>query len=69
MRAHQRGLDLLCDPAPGLPDSVLGDQGRLRQVLINLLGNAVKFTLAGSVQLHVAARTRDRTATPVCTLP
>jgi two-component system sensor histidine kinase/response regulator len=53
VRAHQQGLDLLCDPAPGLPDSVQGDQGRLRQVLINLLGNAVKFTRSGSVQLHV----------------
>jgi signal transduction histidine kinase/ActR/RegA family two-component response regulator len=53
VRAHQRGLDLVCDPAPGLPDTILGDQGRLRQVLINLLGNAIKFTMAGSVQLQV----------------
>jgi len=53
VRAHQRDLDLVCDLAPGLPDRVLGDQGRLRQVLINLIGNAIKFTPAGSVQLQV----------------
>jgi signal transduction histidine kinase/CheY-like chemotaxis protein len=66
VRAHQRGLDLVCDPAPGLPEHVLGDQGRLRQVLINLLGNAVKFTLTGSVQLHVRLGTAPNGDARLC---
>ena len=53
VRAHQRGLDLVWDQVAGLPTAILGDAGRLRQVLINLLGNAIKFTSRGSVQLLV----------------
>jgi len=53
VRAHQRGLDLVWDQVAGLPTVILGDAGRLRQVLINLLGNAIKFTPSGSVQLLV----------------
>ncbi|MBA2356458.1 MAG: response regulator [Acidobacteria bacterium] len=63
IRAHQRDLDLLWDQVAGLPQTVLGDPGRLRQVLINLLGNAIKFTHEGSVRLHVDLRTQpDRAA-------
>jgi signal transduction histidine kinase/ActR/RegA family two-component response regulator len=54
LRARQKGLSLRCDLQTGLPDHVVTDAGRLRQVLINLLGNAFKFTNEGSVTLAVS---------------
>ncbi len=61
-RAEAQGLDLTVDVAPDVPDDLRGDPVRLRQVLVNLLGNAVKFTEAGTVDLAVlpAARGHDR---------
>ena len=53
LAAHQKGLELLCDVAPEAPRQILGDPTRLRQVLLNLLGNAVKFTEQGEVGLRV----------------
>ncbi len=50
-KARARGLELTLDLDPGLPRHTLGDEGKLRQVLINLLGNAVKFTAKGGVRL------------------
>jgi len=52
-RAHGKGLELNCRVAPGVPTALVGDPIRLRQVLINLLGNALKFTHEGEVSLHV----------------
>ena len=54
LSARQKGLKVTWDIAPGVPAQVRGDAGRLRQVLVNLLGNALKFTAQGSIA--VAAR-------------
>ncbi|RWU03851.1 response regulator [Pseudodesulfovibrio sp. S3] len=57
-KADQKGLHISCSLAPDIPDRLEGDPNRLRQILINLLGNAVKFTDQGSVNLNVE-RTPD----------
>jgi PAS domain S-box-containing protein len=53
LSAHQKGLRLFCRIAPGTPDGLVGDAGRLRQVVLNLAGNAVKFTDRGEVVVSV----------------
>ncbi|HET7259641.1 MAG TPA: response regulator [Candidatus Acidoferrum sp.] len=59
LRADEKGLELLCEIAPELPEIVRGDSCRLRQVLANLLANAIKFTNAGEVALKAEMQAED----------
>jgi two-component system sensor histidine kinase/response regulator len=52
-RAHQKGLELAHDVHSDIPNALIGDPGRLRQVIVNLVGNAIKFTQSGEVILRV----------------
>jgi PAS domain S-box-containing protein len=53
VRAHQKGLELACRVAPDVPEALVGDAPRLRQVVVNLVGNAIKFTAEGEVLVQV----------------
>jgi signal transduction histidine kinase/DNA-binding response OmpR family regulator len=57
--AHQKGLELLCDVAQDIPDRLVGDTNRLGQILVNLVGNAIKFTETGEVAVRI---TLDKSA-------
>ncbi|MBF0155556.1 MAG: response regulator [Magnetococcales bacterium] len=53
VRAYEKDLELLCGIAPDLPETLVGDPLRLNQVVVNLLGNAIKFTASGEVMLRI----------------
>ena len=59
VRSDEKGLELLCEIAADVPEVVNGDSSRLRQVVLNLVGNAIKFTSEGEVALHVQTDARD----------
>ena len=54
LRAHEKGLELVYEVSDGVPDQLIGDPGRLRQIILNLVGNAIKFTNQGEVALRIA---------------
>jgi signal transduction histidine kinase/DNA-binding response OmpR family regulator len=64
LRAHEKGLELLYHVQPDVPDALVGDPGRLRQILVNLVGNAIKFTSEGEVVIHVSRAEDDGSEPP-----
>ncbi|WP_089717556.1 hybrid sensor histidine kinase/response regulator [Candidatus Entotheonella palauensis] len=61
-RAFEKDLELICDIEPDVPNDVIGDIGRLRQVVINLVGNAIKFTEAGEVIVRLEVDSQQEEA-------
>src|SRR6185503_192585 len=58
-KAQQKGLELACRVSPDVPARLVGDPGRLRQIVVNLVGNAIKFTERGEVVLEIVPRAQD----------
>ncbi|MGB9464408.1 MAG: response regulator [Candidatus Acidiferrum sp.] len=61
LRADEKGLELLCEVAPEVPEVVRGDSERLRQIVVNLVGNAIKFTDSGEIAVKVQVETKEGT--------
>jgi len=59
LRADEKGLELLCEVAPEVPEIVRGDSTRLRQIVVNLVGNAIKFTEKGEIAVKVQVETKE----------
>ncbi len=59
LQAHRKGLELMVRIHPDVPDALIGDVGRLRQILTNLVGNAIKFTDEGSVLINVTGTAKS----------
>ena len=63
LQAHQKELELIYDVHPDVPEALLGDPGRIRQVLTNLIGNAIKFTTHGEIIVRIAEDSRENATT------
>ena len=59
MRSDEKGLELLCEVAPEVPEMVRGDFSRLRQIVVNLVGNAIKFTDSGEIAVKVQVESNE----------
>ncbi len=59
VRAQQKGLELACHVAPEVPDALVGDPERLRRIVVNLVGNAIKFTESGEVVLNASVESKS----------
>jgi PAS domain S-box-containing protein len=66
IRAHEKGIELICAAAPDVPDYLRGDPGRLRQILTNLTGNAVKFTHQGEIAVRASLVSESETEVVLC---
>ncbi len=62
-RSHEKGIELILRYLPGTPEFIVGDSGRIRQILINLIGNAIKFTDAGYILVNVTEQSGDEKTT------
>ncbi|MGH9470340.1 MAG: response regulator [Terriglobia bacterium] len=60
LKAHEKGLELICNVLPDVPEHVRGDPTRLRQIVVNLIGNAIKFTEQGEVVVTVGVESSDQ---------
>ena len=65
-RAADKGMEVLLNPTPDTPDALVGDPGRLRQILINLVGNAIKFTAHGQVRVDISVAEEDDAGCLLC---
>ena len=63
LRASQKGLEVVWQAMPGVPERVVGDAGRLRQVIVNLVGNAIKFTERGEILVSIEVEARKEHGT------
>lgn len=63
LRAHEKGLELACHILQDVPDCLVGDSRRLRQVIVNLVGNGIKFTEQGEVVVHVQTESCSKQGT------
>jgi len=66
LRADQKGLELACHVPPDVPDALIGDLGRLRQIIVNLVGNAIKFTRQGEVVVRISVESQSEDAVCLC---
>jgi len=66
LRAQRKNLELSCNVFPDVPDALIGDPDRLRQILLNLVDNAIKFTEKGSIILHIRSELESADKAVLC---